>query len=44
VVPVLLLMRAVAAALVVIAVAFINWTWMFTVPNCLSIGDISRRR
>jgi len=31
-------MRAVVAVLVVIAVVFIDWTWMFAVPSCLSSG------
>jgi hypothetical protein len=31
-------MRAVVAVLVLIAVAFINWTWVFTVPKCLASG------
>src|SRR5260370_27299510 len=35
---VLLQTRVLVAALVLIVVVFINWTWMFTVPSCLSSG------
>jgi hypothetical protein len=31
-------MRVVVAVLVLMATAYINWTWMFTVPACLSSG------
>jgi hypothetical protein len=31
-------MRLVVAVLVLMATAYINWTWMFTVPACLSSG------
>jgi hypothetical protein len=31
-------MRAIIAALVLLAGAYITWTWVFTVPKCLSSG------
>src|SRR5437773_1507158 len=35
---VLLQMRVMAAALVLAVVVFVNFTWVFTVPSCLSSG------
>jgi hypothetical protein len=31
-------MRVLVAVLVLLAVAYINWTWIFTVPACLTSG------
>jgi hypothetical protein len=31
-------MRAILAVLVLLVTGFINWTWVFTVPKCLSSG------
>jgi len=31
-------MRVIVAALVLAATLYINWTWMFTIPACLSSG------
>ena len=31
-------MRAIVAVLVLVVSVFITWTWVFTVPKCLSSG------
>jgi len=31
-------MRAVIAVLVLLVTAYISWTWVFTIPKCLSSG------